>query len=374
MATTAFHNGTTVHQGHNRRDKWIVDKESHIRPSGNFEIWHDEKLTDAYERIFGHAVDEYNAKQKRSDRKIGSYYEHIRQGNNDRNLVYETIIGVYKSGAAEETQREILRTVYETWPKRYPNFEIVGAYYHADEEGEPHLHIDYVPVATGYKRGMSCQNGLVKALEQMGFVKGKINGKERFAIDKWQADGRLLLDELCRSYGIEVEHPQQDKGIPHLQTNAYKAAQKLIDELEELSNQKTALKNDIEDLSAEELGTQIALSEAQNAVLSKKGELNVLMNKIDNKTAQIEKYELVEHDLRQRLDTLKAKYENNKIVLSKMATDIKNLPAFIAEYREKLSRETRDVISKFIDDENQGQPYSQSENFAFKKRPKGRSR
>ena len=157
-ATISFHNGTSVHRGHNRRDKWIADKESHIDPNGHFEIWHDEKLTDAYDRIFGQAVADYNAKQKRPDRKIGSYYEQIRQGNSERNMVYETIIGVYKSDASEETQREILRKVYEAWPKRYPQFEIVGAYYHADEEGEPHVHIDYVPVATGYKRGLAKHN------------------------------------------------------------------------------------------------------------------------------------------------------------------------------------------------------------------------
>ena len=45
-ATISFHNGTSVHRGHNRRDKWIADKESHIDPNGHFEIWHDEKLTD----------------------------------------------------------------------------------------------------------------------------------------------------------------------------------------------------------------------------------------------------------------------------------------------------------------------------------------
>ena len=380
MATTAFHNGTTVHQGHNRRDKWIIDKESHINPTGNFEIWHDEKLTDAYERIFGRAVDNYNAKQKRSDRKIGSYYELIRQGNNDRNLVYETIIGVYKSNTSEETQREILRKVYEIWPKRYPNFEIVGAYYHADEEGEPHLHIDYVPVATGYKRGMSCQNGLVKALEQMGFVKGKINGKERFAIDKWQADGRLLLDEICRSYGIKVKHPQTNKGIPHLETSAYKVSQQLLDELETLSNQKTArenelkneikqlenykkqlnndileLKKSLEDLSADELAVQTSLSEAQNNVLRKKSELATMSYEIKQKSSKIESLRLSEGDL---MATCEALASQNELLQKNITTKQKTLKdSLLADF----VKENKHMLYKIFKSVARDYEYDQSD-------------
>ena len=282
-ATISFHNGTSVHRGHNRRDKWIADKESHIDPNGHFEIWHDEKLTDAYDRIFGQAVADYNAKQKRPDRKIGSYYEQIRQGNSERNMVYETIIGVYKSDASEETQREILRKVYEAWPKRYPQFEIVGAYYHADEEGEPHVHIDYVPVATGYKRGLAKQNGLVKALEQMGFVK---DGKQ-FAIAKWQADGRELLDHICANYGIEIHHPQAGKGIRHIETQAYKMGQKLIDEMldeiKPLVNQKKTLEDEIKDLQCKADGLQFLVdrhNETLDRVAEAEKELQNLKNAI----------------------------------------------------------------------------------------------
>ena len=34
-------------------------------------------LSDAYTEVFGAAVEEYNAKQKRVDRKIANYYEHL---------------------------------------------------------------------------------------------------------------------------------------------------------------------------------------------------------------------------------------------------------------------------------------------------------
>src|SRR5690625_4884963 len=36
-----------------------------------------EDIRDSYEREFGEALENYNAKQRRSDRKIKSYYKHI---------------------------------------------------------------------------------------------------------------------------------------------------------------------------------------------------------------------------------------------------------------------------------------------------------
>lgn len=58
--------------------------------------------------------------------------------------------------------------------KRNPNLELIGAYIHSDE-ATIHAHLDYIPVATGYKKGLVIQNGLVKALDQQGFIK---HGKE----------------------------------------------------------------------------------------------------------------------------------------------------------------------------------------------------
>ena len=40
-----------------------------------------------------------------------------------------------------------------TFEQRNPNLKLIGAYIHMDE-ASPHLHLDYVPVAHGYKRGL----------------------------------------------------------------------------------------------------------------------------------------------------------------------------------------------------------------------------
>ena len=75
--TISTHNGSAVAREHNIRNPKVVSKEPHIQPDGKFEIWHDEKPQVAYQRIFGQALEEYNNKQKRTDRKIQDYYRHI---------------------------------------------------------------------------------------------------------------------------------------------------------------------------------------------------------------------------------------------------------------------------------------------------------
>ena len=46
-------------------------------------------IDQAYDQIFGDALREYNAKQKRKDRKIDNYLDHIKQSKNNEKIFYE---------------------------------------------------------------------------------------------------------------------------------------------------------------------------------------------------------------------------------------------------------------------------------------------
>lgn len=48
-------------------------------------------LHDFYEQIFGEALAEYNAKQKRADRQIPDYYEHVKKSGKGK-LFYEVVV------------------------------------------------------------------------------------------------------------------------------------------------------------------------------------------------------------------------------------------------------------------------------------------
>ena len=217
MATISTHNGSSVAREHNIRNRNVTDKEKHIDRNGAFEIWKDEKPREAYERIFGSALKEYNEKQTREDRLIKDYYNHIEKDKNKK-TVYEMIIGIYNEpNVPEETKKEIMKQFVSEWEARNPDLELIGAYYHADEVGESHCHIDYIPVGSGYQRGLAIQNGLVKALGQMGFEKqGKLTAQIQ-----WEKRENQYLEKLCNQRGITVEHPQIE-GIKHLETENYK--------------------------------------------------------------------------------------------------------------------------------------------------------
>ena len=66
-----------------------VDKE---RSRDNVEFCHED-IKAVYHELFDEALERYNAKQKRSDRKIENYYEKIRQGKQEK-LFYEVIFAV----------------------------------------------------------------------------------------------------------------------------------------------------------------------------------------------------------------------------------------------------------------------------------------
>lgn len=262
--TISTHNGTSVAREHNIRNLKVVSKEKHIDLNGIHEIWIDEPIRQAYKRLFGESVHRYNEKQNRAERKIDSYYNTICK-DKKKHPVYEMIIGIYGKSdgsysCSAEQGKEIMHRFVDTWQERNPNLELIGAYYHADEEGEPHVHLDYVPVAHGYKKGLETQTGLVKALGEQGFEK---QGKATAQI-QWQKRENEYLTSLCEAVGLTVEHPQT-KSIEHLETQIFKLT-KRIEELEkaEKAVTKCYLDADARATEAEER-MQLAEKETKNA-------------------------------------------------------------------------------------------------------------
>lgn len=228
--TISFQNGSNYCFKHNSRDAQFCAKEPHIDLSKPHEIWHQEKLGEAYKNLFGEAVKTYNEKQKRTDRKIKNYLSMIQQ-DKTRHECYECIvqIGSKNNPCDEQVGKQILRKFYDDWQVRNPSLHVVGCYYHADEQGAPHLHIDYVPVAKGYKNGMAVQNGLEKALSNINpdlFRTQKINGKQLTGQMIWQQRERDCLTDMCNERGLGVVQGVA-KGKQHQDTEIFKREKQL---------------------------------------------------------------------------------------------------------------------------------------------------
>ena len=91
----------------------------------------------------------------------------------------------------------------EGFEERNPNLKLIGAYIHMDE-ASPHLHLDYVPVANGYSRGLETRNSLDKAMKQMGFQPENENRKNN-ATKLWKESERVVFGQVCRDLGLEVD-------------------------------------------------------------------------------------------------------------------------------------------------------------------------
>ena len=275
--TISTHNGSAAHRAHNIRAPWATDNQEHIDKSlrDKNEILHDEKPREAYQRIFGAALEAYNAKQTRPERMIQDYYSHVEQ-DAKKHPVYEMIAQIgnrQDTGIDAPVERECLKEFYLGWKERNPNLECIGAYIHADEtDGTLHMHIDYVPVATGYKRGMEVQSGLVKALEQQGFTK---HGKDTAQI-QWEARENAALEKICNAHGIEIIHPQRTgEKLEHLDTQAFKLQQEchvFLETRDSLEDQVNELHQDITEAreSFAETQQQITRLEADKTALEGK--------------------------------------------------------------------------------------------------------
>ncbi len=192
-------------------------------------------IHEAYHKLFDKPLSEYNAKQKRKDRCISDYYEHIRLSKQEK-LFYEVIfqIGDMKDTAVGtedgEQAANILQEFYEKLQANNPHIHIFNAVIHMDE-ATPHLHIDFIPIATESKRGLSTRNSLSKALEQQGF---KSEGKLNTCAKLWIDSEKERLAECMALHGLEHEN----KGIKrsNLSVEEYKL-QKRMEEVAEIEEQ-----------------------------------------------------------------------------------------------------------------------------------------
>ena len=88
-----LHNYNKSFREHNVRSENCVKYMTHINHENTKYniVLKDEKFTDAYNRLFGEALKEYNAKQKNPNRRINNYLEHVKKSN--KNVCQKFICG-----------------------------------------------------------------------------------------------------------------------------------------------------------------------------------------------------------------------------------------------------------------------------------------
>ena len=188
-----------------------VDKE---RSRDNVEFCHSD-IKEVYHNLFDEALERYNAKQKRSDRKIDDYYEKIRRGKQEK-LFYEVIFQIGNKDdmnvQSNEGQlaKEILCEFMEQFQKRNPNLFVFSSHLHMDEQ-TPHIHIDFVPFIRNSKRGLDTRVSLKGALSEQGF-KGGTRGMTEW--NEWIEAEKQELSKVMGRHGVQWK--QLDPHNKHL--------------------------------------------------------------------------------------------------------------------------------------------------------------
>ena len=184
-----------------------------------------ENIKAVYHELFDEALERYNAKQTRADRRIENYYEKIRSGKQEKPF-HEIILQVGNKDdmSADSDEGRLAAAVLDEYirafQERNPNLRVFSAHLHMDE-ATPHLHIDFVPFTTGSKRGLDTRVSLKQALAAQGFTGGTRGDTEW---SQWVRSEKEQHSAVMERHGIEWE----DKGThdKHLSVLDYKKEQR----------------------------------------------------------------------------------------------------------------------------------------------------
>ena len=199
-----------------------------------------------YHKEFDEALKEYNKKQTRPDRKIEDYFEHVAGKEQDMAVEIIIQIGDREFWRQFDDMKSYMKLSYQIildeLRRRLPQFVVANAVVHLDEDS-PHMHIVGVPVADGYKKGLSKQ-----------VSKRKVFTKEVLS--------RVLQDELREVANKEVDDwfgeqiKEKSKGRNYdLSVAEYKVAQK-TEHLEQIQEQ-------VNDADIKLFASQIAYKELE---------------------------------------------------------------------------------------------------------------
>jgi hypothetical protein len=314
-------------------------------------IFRQESLPNAYEKCFGKAVENYNAKQKRNDRKIkDGYFQHlfhrepsknVLTGTNKQKSFYEDLvqIGTMKDtgiGTADsEIAAKCLTEYIQGFQQRNPNFYVFNAILHMDE-ATPHLHIDYIPVGH-FNSGIKTRNAMAQALKEMGYGDGKN------AINRWRLAEWNVLNQICKAHGIEISEPKKSRGFDFT-SEEYKAYQ---DEIHALEDAKDRAESEL-------LDTQDELKRAseKKSKLTKIDSIETKKSVFGNKVSLLqEDYDELVTLAKKQIASVKnnKKLKSEKETLLQMVADyekkVKDLESELAQYK-KPATISRDVLKK----------------------------
>lgn len=276
------------------------------RKDKNITLVHED-LQKVYHELFDESVIKYNESQKRNDRKIKNYFDKIYRSKKEKPF-YEFIIQVgNQNEQPSETKCEaILKEFNNMLIRDYPSLRIFNSVIHMDES-TPHLHIDFVPIGDGYKKGMEKRASFKRVLKNLGFS------------DFREFQNALFFKLELISKQHDIERVQDISiGARHIPIQQYREIQRLaeqkINDIDDMNVPRSSIKiyqklNAVPQEMYEEIVKDNAYRKAQNEALT--GENELLRGQLSNlKTEKnVYTYEAVIEDQKEKIERLNDEIE-----------------------------------------------------------------
>ena len=176
VSNTSKLNGVCKHNERRYKSSRSYDKENikvmYSRTNENLykdvqQVYHDE---------FDEPLKEFNQKQNREDRKIKDYLKHVSDSKSN-DVAAEIIIQIGDQDFWKDRSMEFKKSMIPCFQEQLdrlkelcPDFKIANAVVNLDEKS-PHMHVVGVPVAEGYKRGLSKRCSKTKVFTQKSLEK-----------------------------------------------------------------------------------------------------------------------------------------------------------------------------------------------------------
>lgn len=341
MPTASIAKGRGYLNHNDRSINRVSEKSWDPELSRNNIICRNIPIQDAYEQLFGKALSEYNQRQidvNHPERQIKNYYEHISRSKQEKPF-YEFVVAF---GNMEDKDTDIypalqrcLSTYVVDFEERNPNFKVFQKIVHLDEKGIDHAHIDFIPVSTHNKRGLSVKNSFRGALKEMGYT-----GKTAFL--DWRQSEEKYMAEIMERHGLKFERGSgRDE---HLNVRQYQAEAR---EINRLAQQK--LKNmELPSIPEPEIKTN-PITKSESVKLSK-AEFDNIKQVIEYQQTQITSLEAQKSDLSAKLKNVESKLDiaRKKPYMRENETLTQNLQDE-SDFSEKLTKKYEKLNNQYID-------------------------
>lgn len=322
----------------------------------------------AFNNIFRPAVEEYNAKlkakgEKHADRYKDSetYYKEYVAAHPDTPAIREVVYAIGNhdtnppiplEGETEDVfqdrlkmTKKVYRKIFEDWKQDNPNLVPISAVIHADEpNGTVHMHITYICIGTGYKRGLAVQPSVRRAFECMGIKRewaetingetGKTEKKPLYEVSVWKRDKAFpKLVGLMEENGFQYT-AGDSKGRKHLTVSEFKKAMDMEREEEAIRREWERINQALKDMEEKKKVLQMEYDrrqEEQRKLYNRR--LKNLRDEYARKMdVMIQRRAMLEEEYRKKQEELEARY---RIKMDQLEAD----------YRARMA-ELEDLISQ----------------------------